>query len=509
MDLSPSSTASPNPVNDGTIHGVAAAASTPPPTRRSKRKAPEFNPDDESNPYAKFYRQHEQSCSSHRRLHSPRRIRECLRNTTSPCDPSSVNNASSPSSPLLTQPPDIIFPPNIQDDTSTIHDEYTMDPEERQIVLDAMRVNWGISTPHPFQVKAIHHGLFHDGSTQYIIAKTGYGKSVIPATIASVRRGIALYMVPLLGLGSDLVNKSNRPERGIESYHVDEHKGEDASLLAERLLALTEKEAEFTTIQLFASPNALSPESSWARVFQKLAKRGMFSVFCIDEAHSVNLQKHFRPEFIPAASFLKSLYDAQPHKSHSDFKNVISMFVRAMQQPKKDVRKTAIEDFFQTNNFLFCPMECYHIGMERYFEDPNLTHDSEPCGDFCSFCTDGHKEITGSFSKDKLANILLGKFFSSNSLTPDALIKYLKQHKDDIFTEGNVPERSMGPIHGLAIQLLCKGSIVPYVDDKYSKLIGTAELNSSHIRLKGGLTTDKFAIPIMNTTDAWQGMNCI
>ena len=204
--------------------------------------------------------------------------------------------------------------PNIQDDASTIHDEYTMDEEERQIVLDAMRLNWGISTPHPFQLKAIHHGLFHDGSTQYIIAKTGYGKSVIPATIASVRRGIALYLVPLLGLGSDLVNKSNRPERGIESYHVDEHKGEDASLLVERLLALTQKEAEFTTIQLFASPNALSSESTWARVFQTLAKRGMFSVLCIDEAHSINLQKHFRPEFLPAASFMKTLYDLQPHK---------------------------------------------------------------------------------------------------------------------------------------------------------------------------------------------------
>ena len=315
MNLSSASNALSAAPNDPASLSGDGLLSSPPRTRRSKRNLPNFQPDDEANPYAKIYRAYDNNCASHRRLHSPQRVRRHLNATSSTTDDSSMDIDPSPSQDLLTQPPEVYLPPNIQDDNSPIHNDYIMGDDERQIVIDAMDANWGISRPHPFQVKAIHHGLFNASSSQYIIAKTGYGKSVIPATIASLRRGVALYMVPLLGLGSDLVNKSERPERGIEAYHVDEHKADDAKLLATRLLNLTSEEAQYTTIQLFASPKALLPSSSWAPVFRQLSRRGFISVFCIDEAHSINLQKDFRPDFIAASSFMMSLRNNQPTSS--------------------------------------------------------------------------------------------------------------------------------------------------------------------------------------------------
>ena len=49
-------------------------------------------------------------------------------------------------------------------------------------------------------MQVIHHDIFYDDSFMFIIAKTGYGKSLIPLTITSIRRGIAVIKVSLLGL---------------------------------------------------------------------------------------------------------------------------------------------------------------------------------------------------------------------------------------------------------------------------------------------------------------------
>ena len=46
-----------------------------------------------------------------------------------------------------------------------------------------------------------------------------------------------------------------------------------------------------------------------------------------------------------------------------------------------------------------------------------------------------------------------------------AFIKYLKIKKEDIFHENNVPNKLMGPIYTLALQLLAKGIIELKVSD--------------------------------------------
>jgi len=78
----------------------------------------------------------------------------------------------------------------------------------------------------------------------YVNARTADGKSLIPQTVASLRGGVAIVLVPLIGLGSDQVEKSTVVEHNVEAYHADEHKGRDGDALRQRLRAMTEGEAE-------------------------------------------------------------------------------------------------------------------------------------------------------------------------------------------------------------------------------------------------------------------------
>ena len=94
----------------------------------------------------------------------------------------------------------------------------------------------GRRQPRDFQVVSINQGTFDDDTIMYLISKTGSGKSAVPLTIATLRRGVTVVMVPLLGLGSDQVKKSTQLEKGIKAYHVDEHRGKDGRVLRSWLL---------------------------------------------------------------------------------------------------------------------------------------------------------------------------------------------------------------------------------------------------------------------------------
>ncbi|EJK72554.1 hypothetical protein THAOC_05904, partial [Thalassiosira oceanica] len=188
-------------------------------------------------------------------------------------------------------------------------------PEELSIVEEAMKKNWGIDEPHSFQVRAIHEGSFKDGRVIHVWAKTGSGKSAIPLTISSLRRGITIVLVPLLGLGSDQAAKSDGVGTNIESYHVDEYQGEDANMLRARLLSYDEKEADQVSIILFMSPQALGTTSHWFETLKSLAKDDLISLLCIDEAHVIEQQgRHFRPEFQVAVSNMNELFKLLPTK---------------------------------------------------------------------------------------------------------------------------------------------------------------------------------------------------
>jgi superfamily II DNA helicase RecQ len=131
----------------------------------------------------------------------------------------------------------------------------------------------------------------------YLIQKTGEGKSLVLQATASLLKGITTSVVPLLGLGSDQVDKCQVDSSNtIESYHLDEFRGSHASLLRMHLQQYTRE--EITTIFLFISPQQMTKNSMWYAVLMDLASLGCISAVCIDEVHTaVQNYESFRPEF--------------------------------------------------------------------------------------------------------------------------------------------------------------------------------------------------------------------
>ncbi|KAL3765558.1 hypothetical protein ACHAWU_003099 [Discostella pseudostelligera] len=141
----------------------------------------------------------------------------------------------------------------------------------------------------------------------YLIRKTGEGKSLVMQGMASMYKGVTVTMVPLLGLGSDQDDKCSDTEAlGVESYHLDEYRNNNALQLRAYLDAY--KRENKTTIILFVSPQQLSRHSYWQPVIMSLAARGCISAFCIDEVHStVHNYESFRPEFKTAMESVNEL----------------------------------------------------------------------------------------------------------------------------------------------------------------------------------------------------------
>ena len=106
---------------------------------------------------------------------------------------------------------------------------------------------------------------------EYVCAKTGSGKSAIPLTAGSLLSRVIITLVPLVGLGSDQVSKSTNDASFIEAYHVNEHRGPDATLIKKRLLSITTAEAKHVSIFLYMSPQSLQPNLFWHKVLRELA----------------------------------------------------------------------------------------------------------------------------------------------------------------------------------------------------------------------------------------------
>ena len=186
----------------------------------------------------------------------------------------------------------------------------------KQIIIAAMADIFGILTPRNFQIEAINHCVFDDDAVLFIVQPTANGKSLVPLTIATIRRGVTIVLVPLIGLGSDQVEKATVLDHNVEAYHIDEHKQLDARAVRDRLNHLSVSEANSTTILLFMSPQSLKrdpkrPNAGWYGVIASLARRGLVSLFCIDEAHTVQqCGRNFRPEFVGATK-IYARYDNQ------------------------------------------------------------------------------------------------------------------------------------------------------------------------------------------------------
>jgi len=226
--------------------------------------------------------------------------------------------------------------------------DYVVIPSHcRTIIESVCKEDWGVDKPREFQVQAIFQGAMSHGSFMSITAKTGYGKSLVHLAIASMRRGVSIVMVPLLGLGTDQVAKAIHQDKNILAWHVDEFKGNDAKLLRKSLYRATADDMAKSSTILFMSPRSLAPDSDMIPVLTKIAKSGFLSLICVDEAHTVHLHgDDYRPEFPVAMRSLKELYDLQPNATKRCPRIVMSATFRSADKVRCNQLWDAIPDWY-------------------------------------------------------------------------------------------------------------------------------------------------------------------
>ena len=183
---------------------------------------------------------------------------------------------------------------------------------QQELIRSAISQTFGFTTPRPFQLEAINHCTFEDDTYISINRGTADGKSLVIQGLTITRRGVAFIMVPLVGLGTDQVEKASLSEHGIELYHIDEHKKHDEKRLMRRLLSATHDELKYCRIMAFIGPGTVL-DPKWGRMWETLARRGFISYFCIDEAHEVEQSgRSFRPVFKEAVAFIPRLLRLMP-----------------------------------------------------------------------------------------------------------------------------------------------------------------------------------------------------
>ena len=121
----------------------------------------------------------------------------------------------------------------------------------KRILRMTIKGAYNIDPPCDYQLETIHHLATNDDTYLVLIRQTADGKLLVLLTVTLLRTGIVTIIVPLHGLGSNQVEKTNIPD------YVEEHKRSDATTWRNRLLLLTLDELQHTTCILFVSPNAL------------------------------------------------------------------------------------------------------------------------------------------------------------------------------------------------------------------------------------------------------------
>ena len=160
---------------------------------------------------------------------------------------------------------------------------------------------WHRPDPRDFQIEAIYtlcYARTDNGGAPSLslVRKTGEGKSMVFQGAATIMRGVSIFIMPLIGLGSDQLSKSYNPAARVYARHLDEETIESARELSQHLIGLSR--AERKSFILYASPQSFRPGTVWSHTLDHLIANRMLSLVAFDEAHAVPVYgMSFRPEF--------------------------------------------------------------------------------------------------------------------------------------------------------------------------------------------------------------------
>jgi hypothetical protein len=95
-------------------------------------------------------------------------------------------------------------------------------------------------------------------------------------------------------------------------------------------------------------------------------------------------------------------------------------------------------------------------------------------------------------------------FCSGEIQSSAALIKFVKTKKKEIYC--NVPNRLMGPIHALCLQLVATSILELGISDKNKNLIGKTDLTPKSVIVKLGIINGEPSVLLDNY---WEGLSLV
>ena len=154
-------------------------------------------------------------------------------------------------------------------------------------VVDACLARILGKTPRYEQVRTLRRLIFNKGDT-LLIARTGWGKSIIFHAFSVLTRLITLQIIPLSKLGDEQLDDIRRLGDTRPVLVTSETKARERDMFR-RI-----RQNEYTHI-LFG------PEQASASAFRELLKepevQSQIGLVAIDECHTVSQWSEFRPEF--------------------------------------------------------------------------------------------------------------------------------------------------------------------------------------------------------------------
>ncbi len=178
------------------------------------------------------------------------------------------------------------------------------------------------------------------------------------------------------------------------------------------------------------------------------------------------------------------------YEIHVSYTLCLLLYLRCMHLPDSAERAIQLEDFFGVLSLVMTPRECYHVALERIFDDPERRVDYVPCGEFCSYCSGDYKQFVGAVKKEPLHWMLMNLCLTSMPLAKD-IISVFKAKQNIIFREDFVPKKLSGPYHAMSMQLLALGIIQLNIKAEEKSLIGSKKLNTNTLYLAWGWMTLK------------------
>jgi hypothetical protein len=196
----------------------------------------------------------------------------------------------------------------------------------------------------------------------------------------------------------------------------------------------------------------------------------------------------------------------------------LSLWTRNQREKNPAVRRRHDDNLFDVTELLLLPHECYHVALERAFENPNTFDENRlgECGNQCSFCTNEYRQIAGAVSRRRLVAALKTQIFDRGAVKAYEFVSFINDNKNmgqlkkQIW--GETANVSPGNVHGLVLMLLAAGIIEPVLAS--DELTGSDKIKGKDVLIRlakykvvrGSQPYEDFVI---NNSNSWKGFHLL